>query len=65
MNPLVSVVKAIPRFTAEPSPESTVPGVWDPKTLHGQLREDSGVAVLEAADGNPVPAELVAVTWNV
>ena len=38
------------------SPESTVPGVWDPKTLHGQVIEDSGVAGLEAAEAGPVPA---------
>jgi hypothetical protein len=62
---LVSVVKAIPRLTDEPSPESTVLGVWDPKMLHGQASEDSGVAELEAADANPVPTALVADTSKV
>ena len=65
MKPLVSVVKAMPRLTDVASPESTVLGVWVPKTLHGQVREDSGVAELEAADAVPVPAELVAATLNV
>ena len=59
------MVKAIPRLTAEPSPESTVPGVWVPKMLHGQLREDSGVAGFEAPDAGPVPTALVAVTLKV
>ena len=36
-----------------------------PKTLHGQVIEDSGVAGLEAAEAGPVPAELVAVTMKV
>ncbi len=61
----MSVVKAIPRLTAEPSPESTVLGVWVPKTLHGQLSEDSGVAEFEAADAGPDPTEFVADTSKV
>ena len=61
----MSVVKAIPRFTDKPSPASTVPGVWDPKTLHGHVIEDSGVAGLEAAESAPVPAEFVADTSKV
>ncbi len=65
MKPLVSLVNAVPRFTAAPSPASTVPGVWVPKMLHGQVEEDWGVAGFEAPDADPVPTELVAETLKV
>ena len=42
-----------------------MPGVWVPNTLHGQLREASGVAGLDAAEAGPVPAELAADTVKV
>ena len=65
MKPLVSVVNAIPRLTAAPSPASTVRGVWVPKMLHGQVSEDWGVTGFEAAEAGPGSAEFVADTLKV
>src|SRR5438132_11119562 len=65
--PPVSEVKATPRLTAPPSPESTVAGVDEgSKMVHGQAaRAPVGVTGLEAVDCGPCPMALDADTRKV
>ena len=57
-----SEVNFTPSSTEEPSPESIVAGVAEPKIVSGVVTVDVGVTAFDGSDAAPEPTDLDAVT---
>jgi hypothetical protein len=66
IDPLTSEVNLTPTSTADPSAESTVPGVAvDGQMVQAAQLAAAGTIALDAAEAGPVPTEFVADTVKV